>query len=178
MMRPALAAAITFALAAFAGAARAEVCVDVLPGQFTPNGTRCVSSVLKSQGANTYGPENLQDDTEKAWCEGAPGDGQGEYVRIAWAGPVEFRSVIIGNGYRKSRETYLNNARARRVRIETGDGVSVTRELPDSGKHHTVKLPRTAKTNSLRVTILEVYRGAKFSDLCLFYRSPNCEEMN
>jgi len=165
-------------LAAAASAARAEVCVDVLPGQYAPNATMCASTALKPQGANTYGPENLRDDTEKAWCEGAPGDGQGEYVRITWAGPVEFRSVIIGNGYQKSRETYLNNARARRMRIETGDGISVTRDLPDSGKHHTLRLPRTAKTNSLRVTIVEVYRGAKYSDLCLFYLSPNFEETN
>jgi hypothetical protein len=163
---------------ALAAAARAEVCVDVPPGQYTPNATVCVSSVLKSQGANTYGPENLRDDTAKAWCEGAPGNGQGEYVRIGWAGPVEFRSIIIGNGYQKNRETYFNNARARTVRIETGDGLSVAAELPDTGARHTIRLPRVAKTNSLRVTIVDAYGGDKYSDLCHFYLSPNFEEAN
>lgn len=165
-------------LVVLAPAAHAEVCVDVPPGQFTPNGTICVSSALKPQGANTYGPENLQDDTGKAWCEDANGDGEGEYVRMGWGGTVEFGSVIIGNGYQKSRQTYLNNARARRVRIETGDGINEVRDLPDSGKHHTLRLSRKAKTSSLRVTILEVYKGAKYADLCLFYVSPNFEETN
>ncbi len=152
--------------------------MDVPPGQFTPNATVCASTALKPQRANTYGAENLRDDTGKAWCEGAPGDGRGPYVRIGWAEPVEFRSVIIGNGYRKSRETYFNNARARTVRIETGDGLSIAAELPDAGKHHTIRLPRAVKTTSLRLTIVDVCRGDKYSDLCLFNLSPNFEESN
>lgn len=170
--------AAAFVASGAAGVAHAEVCMDMTPGQFTPNATICASTALKPQGGNTYGPENLRDDTEKAWCEGAPGDGEGEYIRITYAGPVEFRSVIVGNGYQKTRETYLNNARARRVRIETGDGIDVTRELPDSGKHHTIRLPRAAKTNALRITIVSVYKGAKYADACLFYFSPNFEESN
>lgn len=158
--------------------ARAEICVDVPPGQFTPNARICASSALKPQGANTYGPENLRDDTDKAWCEGAPGDGQGEYVRIGWAEPVTFNSIIVGNGYQKSREAYLNNARARTVRIETGDGLSFAAELPDGGKHHTIRLPRAVKTDSLRLTIVDVYRGDKHADLCLFYFAPNFEGTN
>ncbi|MGH7005928.1 MAG: NADase-type glycan-binding domain-containing protein, partial [Alphaproteobacteria bacterium] len=91
MFRAALIAATLFVLAA---PARAEACIDVPPGQTAPNATICVSSVLKAQGANTYGPENLRGDTDKAWCEGAPGDGQGEYVRIGWGQAIEFRSLV------------------------------------------------------------------------------------
>lgn len=173
-----LSALIAAGVVGLAAAAHAEVCVDVAPGRFAPNTTICVSSVLKAQGANSYGPENLHGDTDKAWCEGAPGDGQGEYVRFGWAEPVEFRDIVIGNGYQKSRDTYFNNTRARTVRIESGDGLSFAAEIPDSGTHHTIRLPRAVKTNSLRITIVDVHRGDKHADLCLFQISPNFESLN
>ena len=173
-----LASLVAFAVLATAASARAEICTDLPPGQSTPNATVSVSSVLKPQGSNTYGPENLRGDTDKAWCEGAPGAGQGEYVRIGWSQPIAFRAIVIGNGYQKSRETYFNNARARTVRIETGDGLSFAAELPDSGQHHTIRLPRTANTNSLRLTVVDVYRGDKYGDLCLFYLAPKFDELN
>ncbi|MCW5771662.1 MAG: hypothetical protein KIT16_08520 [Rhodospirillaceae bacterium] len=158
--------------------AAAEVCLDRGPGQYTSNHTICASSVLAPQGGNTYGPDHLDGDTATAWCEGAPGDGRNEYLRIAYSKPVRFKSVLIGNGYAKSRTAYFPNARARTVRIETGDGIRIAAELPDRGESHEIRLPRIADTTSLRVTIVDTYPGDKHQDLCLFHFTPNFEAMD
>ena len=156
----------------------AEVCIDRGGGQYASNEKLCVSSVLRPQGANTYGPENLRADSVAAWCEGGPGPGQGEYIRIVYSNVVSFRTVVIGNGYAKSKTAFFNNARARTVRIETGDGLAFAAELKDAAEPQRIRLPRVAKTNSLRMTVVNVYGGDKHQDLCMHYFSPNFEGMD
>ena len=175
----------TVRLFAFAGAllslaapARAEVCTDRSAGQYASNSSLCVSSALAPRTGATYGPENLAGETDRAWCEGAPGDGKDEYVRITYAQPVRFKTLLVGNGYAKSPALYAANARARTVRIETGDGLRITAMLPDRGETHAIRLPRTAKTRTVRLTIVDVYRGEKHRDLCLHLFTPNFEEMD
>ena len=67
---------------------------------------------------------------------------------------------------------------ARAVRIETGDGIRFTFVLPDRGETQSIRLPRTAKTRTVRLTIVDVYRGDKHRDLCLHLFTPNFEEMD
>jgi hypothetical protein len=169
---------VAFAAASALGGAqaRAEVCIDRAAGQAAANSRLCVSSVLRPQAGNTYGPENLGGDTAVAWCEGAPGSGQGEYIRILYSAPVSFQSVILGNGYAKSRTTFFNNARARTVRIETGDGLSYAAELPDRSEARSIRLPRRVNTDSVRLTIVDVYGGDRHQDLCLHHFTPNFAE--
>ena len=130
------------------------------------------------QGGNTYGPGNLYRDGAAAWCEGAPGSGRGEYIRILYAEPVRFRSLLIGNGYAKSKQTFFANARARTVRIETADGLSFAAELRDTEAMQTIRLPRVVQTATLRVEIVDVYGGDRHPDLCLHFLSPDFEEMD
>lgn len=165
-------------LLALALPARAEVCIDRGAGQYASNSTLCVSSALAPQTGASYGPENLAGESDRAWCEGAPGDGAGEYVRITYAQPVSFKTLLVGNGYAKSPALYAANARAKTVRIETGDGIRFTAVLPDRGEIHSVRLPRAAKTRTVRLTVVDVYRGEKHRDLCLHFFTPNFEEMD
>jgi hypothetical protein len=158
--------------------ASAEECIDRGAGQYASNRKVCVSSVLKPQGANTYGPGNLFRGGEAAWCEGAPGSGRGEYVRILYAEPARFRSILIGNGYAKSKAAYFANARARTVRVETADGLGFAAALRDTGATQTIRLPRIANTDTVRIEIVDVYGGDRHQDLCLHLVQPNFEEMN
>lgn len=165
-------------LLALALPARAEVCTDRSAGQYASNSSLCVSTALAPQTGASYGPENLAGETDRAWCEGAPGDGAGEYVRITYAQPVSFKTLLVGNGYAKSPALYAANARARTVRIETGDGIRFTAVLPDRGETHSIRLRHTAKTQTVRLTIVDVYRGEKHRDLCLHDFRSNFEEMD
>jgi hypothetical protein len=160
-----------------AAPAWAEVCIDRSGGQYT-NSKLCVSSVLKPQGANRYGPENLAGEAAAAWCEGAPGSGKGEYMRFLFSDTVTFRTVLIGNGYGKSKTAFFNNARARTVRIETGDGLRFAAELKDSDDLQKIRLPRVVKTKTLRVEIVDVYGGDRHKDLCMHYVAPDFEGMD
>jgi hypothetical protein len=158
--------------------AAAEMCTDRSGGQYAANAKLCVSSVLKPQGANSYGPENLAGEGGVAWCEGAPGSGRGEYIRILYASPVAFKTLLIGNGYAKSKAAFFSNARARTVRVETGDGLAFAAELKDTDEMQRIRLPRTAKTTSVRLEIVDVYGGDRHQDMCLHFFSPNFEEMD
>lgn len=166
------------ALVLAAAPAWAEVCIDRGAGQYTSNHKVCASSVLKPQGANTYGPGNLFRDGEAAWCEGAPGSGKGEYIRILYTEPVRFKSILIGNGYAKSKQAFFANARARTIRVETADGLRFAAELKDSEEMQTIRLPRAVKTATVRIEIVDVYGGDKHQDLCLHLVQPNFEEMD
>lgn len=153
----------------------AEECIDRRADQFAADHKVCVSSVLKPQGDNTYGPGNLYRDGAAAWCEGAPGSGKGEYIRFIFAKPVSFKYILVGNGYTKSKETFYANARARTVRVET-DGLNFTAQLSDNDLIQTIQLPRQVRTTSLRVEIVDVYDGDKHKDMCLSFLAPNYEE--
>lgn len=166
------------ALVLLAAPAWAETCVDRPGGQFADNAKLCVSSVLKPQGANVYGPENLNGANPGAWCEGAPGAGQGEYIRIAFGNTVTFRTLMIGNGYAKSKTAFFNNARARTVRIETGDGLMFAAELGDDDTLQRIRLPRVVKSNAVRLTVVDVFGGDKHQDMCMHFFWPSFEEMN
>ena len=156
----------------------AEECIDRGAAQYTSNHKVCASSVLKPQGGNTYGPGNLFRDGEAAWCEGAPGSGRGEYIRILYTEPARFKSILIGNGYAKSKQTFFANVRARTIRIETADGLRFAAELKDTEAMQTIRLPRAVRTATLRVEIVDVYGGDRHQDMCLHFLSPNFEEMD
>ena len=166
------------ALVLAAAPAWAEECIDRGAGQYASNHKVCASSVLKPQGGNTYGPDNLYRDGAAAWCEGAPGSGRGEYIRILYAEPARFRSILIGNGYAKSKPAFFANARARTMRIETADGLSFAAELKDTEDMQRIRLPRAVNTATVRVEIIDVYGGDRHADLCLHYLSPDFEEMD
>ena len=153
----------------------AEECIDRGADQYGANHKVCVSSVLKPQGSNTYGPGNLYRDGAAAWCEGAPGSGKGEYIRFLFAKPVSFKYILIANGYTKSKETFFANARARTVRVEA-DGLIFAAEISDNDLIQTIRLPRQVRTRTLRVEIVDVYDGDKHKDMCLSFLAPNYEE--
>jgi hypothetical protein len=167
------------ALAALAAApAAAESCVDLGGSQYLKAERRCAGSVLAPQGASTYGPGNTRFDEAAAWCEGASGDGIGEWLRVDLAPVQRFRRVLIGNGFARTPALFAANNRARRVRIETSDGVRVEAELRDTADGQEIVLPRWSQATWVRLTILSVYPGQRHRDTCLHGFSPNLEDQD
>jgi hypothetical protein len=85
------------------------------------------SSALQSNRGITYAPNNITDGKmDTAWCEGAKGDGEGQWVEVIQS-PKKFEDychlygIAITPGYLKSQKTYLNNARIRKIRISKCD---------------------------------------------------------
>jgi len=78
-----------------------------------------VSSALKSTSENTYGDINISDlNYQTAWVEGVEGDGIGEFVTFNFQpGHPRITTVIIANGYIKTKEAWKNNARVKQLKM-------------------------------------------------------------
>jgi hypothetical protein len=69
------------------------------------------SSTLKSKVPDAYSVKNLFDDNPAtAWVEGASGAGKGEWVKIEFENEVRLDGIVFEPGYRKSFETFRENA--------------------------------------------------------------------
>ncbi len=140
----------------------------------------CVSSVLPSQGAGTYGPENMVGNSPKssgAWCEGVHGDGKGEWIEQSFRPALPVRSIIVLNGYQKSNAAFSTNGRVRGVRITTSNGTVVETDLRDVQGEQIVRLPDWEDLSGVRLTILSTYPGSKYTDTCITHIWADIEEM-
>ena len=163
-----------------ASSAGAETCHTFGPGQFYNAMHICVSSALASQSQNSYGPGNLADgDQNTAWCEDAPdqGVGEGEWIEIRWDSPMEFKTLWLGNGYNKNSASHFNNCRPKDVRVETSDGLATETTLLDQQSEQPIFLPRAVNADWVRITILSVYPGEKYTDTCMDEIWADLEEL-
>lgn len=173
----ALSLAAIFAEPAYAQPKPKEECATQ-NGQFAEV-QYCVNSVLAPEGDNKYGPEAFTDsEGKKAWCEGVVGYGIGETVTLRFKPAIPVQEFSFLNGNPANDETFKNNSRVKLIRVQTSDGLAVALTLPDTRDAHVIKLPRAAKPQWVRFTILDVYPGARGSDTCIAGISPNLEQLN
>lgn len=138
-----------------------------------------VSSVLAPQSGNTYGAVNLHDgNINAAWCEGRAGDGIGEYVEFSFDHPIKISTVVISNGYGKSNKSFLENNRIKKVRLTADGGASTDAVLQDTPKEQSVRFSAPVRTKSVKLTILDVYKGSKYQDTCISDMFVDLEEHN
>lgn len=108
-----------------------------------------------------------------AWVEGAQDDGVGEWVEISGTTQQSLSGIRIINGYAKSSDTYGKNNRVKKIRIELSDGIIFEKELKDGiMDFQTINLDRQVKTDFIKITILEVYRGTIYKDTCISEIDP------
>jgi hypothetical protein len=170
--RPVAFVAVAAALAG-APARGAETC-HAFDGQFAKERI-CVSSVLAPQAGKTYGPDHLLGTGGGAWCEGVPGPGIGQSVTIHHDPPQVMRTINLTAGYATSDETYRNNGRIKKALIETDRGLKRTVTLKDTRESQKITIPK-AKVAWVKLTILEVFSGARGSDTCMSEFLTNLEE--
>lgn len=121
------------------------------------------SSVLPPQGNNDYKPENTLDGQQwTAWNEAAPGDGAEESLLYQFDHQRDLERIDIVNGYAKSSQVYVQNARIRLARITTERG-STTVMLKDLATWQKLRISK-GPTDFLRLQILEVYPGITYHD--------------
>lgn len=166
-MNPAVFVAIG-ALAISAPAVAAE-CSNVMTLENGLQVKFCASSVLKPQGENTYGPENLRLNDAKSWCEGVAGEGIGEWITMSFPfRDAKVKKITITNGYGKSAKSFAENSTVKRVEITTREGRQPsTFNLPDTAEPETWVFDEPFVTSELRFTIKDVYGRKKFQDTCL-----------
>ena len=146
------------------------------------------TSYLKSKDTLiNYLPQNAHDFSYKtAWIEGVKGYGIGEYItyHFKWNNP-RITTIFIANGYVKSKKTYYENSRAKKIKMYINDEPFAILNLKDTlveqifdfepigrmgyeGLEHlnweeTEKLPRW----TMKFEILEVYQGDKYDETAI-----------
>ncbi|WP_461207805.1 NADase-type glycan-binding domain-containing protein [Clostridium sp. DL1XJH146] len=126
------------------------------------------SSILEAS-SSTYVAENVLDwDSSTAWVEGDKADGEGEWIKLECDHEIEFNVISIMNGYNKSEDIYYKNNRVKTIEIELSDGSKTTIDLSDEfGCYNYITFDNTIKTKSIKISILDVYYGTKYSDTCI-----------
>lgn len=153
-----------------------EHCFTMGATQFTNAIEYCTSSVLPSQSANSYGPQNLiDDDARTAWCEGVSGPGIGETITLHIDGGSSFQRLQVSNGYGKSSKSYRQNNRLKLVEISTNLTRPTQVQLIDEHGYLPVPLTRSAEYDWVRIRILSVYPGTSYDDTCIDFIMPDFE---
>ena len=127
-----------------------------------------LSETFQGKKLNHYPERAFDSRMETAWVEGAKGDGTGEQISLRSDTGRAVSGIELVNGYAKSKETYYNNNRVKKILVELSDGSSFTGELVDNSQElQAVDFGREVKTSSLTITLLEVYPGDKYKDTCI-----------
>lgn len=132
-----------------------------------------VSSSLASQGSFSYKPNlTLDGKMNTAWLEGVKGNGIGEWIMFSNENPQIVSSITLYNGYLKNNTTYLNNGRIKKFSLELSDGSILTYDIPkvnfnESKNGYVINFDTPISTTSIKLTVLDVYSGAYYSDLAL-----------
>ncbi|MDP2409830.1 MAG: caspase family protein [Pseudolabrys sp.] len=140
--------------------------------------TYCVSSVLKPQFGNSYGPENLFEGPQSAaWVEGQPGQGIGEWIAIEFDGLRTVRSIVVRNGYQKSNDIFRKNNRVRQLRAVFSQGETQTLIVPDRFGPELLTLPKPVRAYWVKFIIDDVWAGNKYPDTAISKLVVNSERV-
>jgi hypothetical protein len=140
--------------------------------------TYCVSSVLKPQFGNSYGPENLFEGPQSAaWVEGQAGQGIGEWIAIEFDGMRTVRSIVVRNGYQKSTDIFHKNNRVRQLRAVFSQGETQTLIVPDRFGSELLTLPKPIRAYWVKFIIDDVWAGNKYTDTAITKLLVNSERV-
>lgn len=113
----------------------------------------------------THDATNLLDhDPKTNWTEGVDGYGVEEYVEFTFWDTYQLVSVWIRAGNRYDSNHYLDNSRPSQIRLTFSDGSSEDFTLNDIQSSQTLTLSAPVMTSSVRITILDVYKGYRYED--------------
>jgi len=129
------------------------------------------SSELSGQSGNEYSADNLTDgDHETAWVEGVYGYGYGEVITVSANEKLITEGFTVRNGYCKSGDAWLENARIRKFFICLNDTPLMVVELEDTIDMQVIMFPEHVSLDlddSLTFEILEIYPGSMYQDAAI-----------
>ncbi|MBR1457421.1 MAG: toll/interleukin-1 receptor domain-containing protein [Oscillospiraceae bacterium] len=115
------------------------------------------SSELSSDGTVYAAGRAVDEHPGTAWIEGAGGDGTGESILLRFAGQETVSVLRVHPGYTQYYESY---GRPKTLRFTFSDGSSGTYTLADENADVWLRLGEPVSTETLLVTIEDVYPGS------------------
>jgi len=148
-----------------------------------PNDVSASSYLISKSATIDYLPGNAHDFSLKtAWVEGVPGYGIGEYLEYSFP-PMSPRvtTIIIANGYVKSKKTYYENSRVKRLKMYTDNKPVAVLNLKDTLCEQHFEFEPIGEFNSeikmedleklpkrtMKFEILDVYKGDKYDETAI-----------
>ena len=140
------------------------------------------SRALPNTANNSYAAENAHDFSyETAWVEGVEGYGIGEFLTYEFpAVSPRITRIIVVNGYVKSEKIWRANSRVKQLKVYKDDQPLALLNLKDiradqsfsfdpigHGDRADHEKLQTMPAWTLRIEIVDVYKGAKYDDTVL-----------
>lgn len=123
------------------------------------------SSWAKSDNSGDHKADKIYDGRlDTNWTEGVYGTGIGEYVRFHLDGTYAIRSISIAIGSHYNQAVYNQNCRPSKIILTFSDGSKETIALEDTSEEQTIQLSRYYYTDSIILSIAEVYTGTTYQD--------------
>jgi len=135
----------------------------------------CVTSVRTSEGAITFGPEQLDGTGNSAWCSSSGNGGTRPVITLYEEPKATIRTINITNGNATSDESYRASARVKNALLETDRGYRATITLKDTRAPQIVIIAK-ARIGWVRLTILDTYPSKPATGVCLNEFLVNVEE--
>ena len=126
--------------------------------------------VSASSSLKGYGTELTTDGKlETAWLEGVKGNGIGEWLMYSAEADQTVSSITIYNGYLKNDKVYINNGRIKKFSLEFSDGEIITYDVTKTNfsnakNGYTINFETPKVTSSVKLTILDAFQGAYYTD--------------
>lgn len=134
-----------------------------------PVGIGASSYLGEATGNTDYLSYYIHDFSYKtAWVEGVTGDGIGEWIEFYFENSAPVTAFVISNGYVKNKKLYLENSRAKKLKLYVNGKVYGFLNLKDICSEQRFEVPpikfQKDKTSVLRFEIMEIYKGTKYDD--------------
>ena len=121
-----------------------------------------------------YHGNNINDfDIETAWVEGVEGYGIQEWISLNNNEYHIINSIHLNNGYQKSYKTFSENGYLKQFLLELGNGEHLIYNCDEINDNHfynntiIINLINPVKTDRIKLTILDIYPGSKYEDVCI-----------
>lgn len=122
------------------------------------------SSHLPEDGDGTYVGENMWDGLlDTMWCEGAEGDGTGEWFEVDFGRSQQVSSLRFVNGNAYSLVWWMKSNRMTELNLGFSDGSSQVVSVRNSVREQTVSF-EPVTTSSVRVSLTAVRQGNMAAD--------------
>ena len=100
------------------------------------------------------------------WVEGAKGNGINETISIEFNNPVYSFSILNGYADVQNMKLFKENGRVKKLKVEDQTNkLEYTMTFEDKVYFNYLELSKPS--NSIKLTILEVYEGTKYQDTCI-----------
>jgi hypothetical protein len=123
--------------------------------------------VEKGRAKDFYAPAKAIDgNLNTCWCKQTKDSGIGQWLQLDFAKPSIVRAVRVYPGCGESEAVYSANNRIYKVEVSAGS-LQTTVDVGREQRFHDLGVATKDPVSSLRLTVVDVFRGRDYNDTCI-----------